>query len=181
MATASRIPISVDGTTSVPSEWFVARITAVETTQSGSSDTNPNNGLVWQGGGSDYFLWDGGDGTNILMFSEYQCKAFAHAWIEQQICANGYDYEDMPSSIARYGTIGATVSQPAFALDGSQSTVGAIVLIRPRSIAGNSYTVFEFLKGAGGGEGTMDCPHVSSVQCTGGLLIVTYDTTCVAP
>jgi len=147
MATASRIPISVDGTTSVPSEWFVARITEVGASTIGSGS----------------------------------CVGYAHAWIEQQICANGYDYEDMPSSIARYGTIGATVSQPAFALDGSQSTVGAIVLIRPRSIAGNSYTVFEFLKGAGGGEGTMDCPHVSSVQCTGGLLIVTYDTTCVAP
>jgi hypothetical protein len=179
MATASRISMSGDGTTSVPSEWFIARITEVGTTQSGISDSNPNTGLVWQGGGSDYFLWDGGDGTNILMWSEYQCKAFSHAWIEQQICANGYDYEDMPSSIARYGTIGETVSQPAFALDGSQSTVGAIVLMRPRSIGGSDSTIFEFLKGEGGGEGTMNCPHVTSVQCTGGLLIVGYDTTCV--
>jgi hypothetical protein len=147
MATASRIPMSVDGTTSVPSEWFIARITEVGASTIGSGS----------------------------------CVGYAHAWIEQQICANGYDYEDMPSSIARYGTIGATVSQPAFALDGSQSTVGAIVLMRPRSIAGNSYTVFEFFKGGSGGGNTMDCPHVSSVQCTGGLLIVTYDTTCVAP
>lgn len=146
MATASRIPVSGDGTTSVPSEWFVARITGV-----GSSTT---------GSGS--------------------CVGYAHAWIEQQICANGYDYEDMPSSIARYGTIGATVSQPAFALDGSQSTVGAIVLMRPRSIGASDSTIFEFFKGGGSGN-TMDCPHVSSVQCTGGLLVVTYDTTCVAP
>jgi hypothetical protein len=177
MASIQRIKVNQDdGTVIVPSEWFVARITAVGTTQSGSSDTNPNNGLVWQGGGSDYFLWDGGDGTNILMFSEYQCKAFAHAWIEQQICLNGYNYEDMPASKARVGTL---VNQPAFALDGSQAAVGDIVLARYRSIDSTGQTIYEFLKGAGGGEGTMDCPHVSSVQCTGGLLIVTYDTTCV--
>jgi hypothetical protein len=181
MATASRIPISVDGTTSVPSEWFIARITEVGTTQSGGSDSNPNTGLVWQEGESDYFLWDGGDGTNILMWSEYQCKAFAHAWIEQQICKNGYNYEDMPQSIARYGTISPTVSQPAFALDGSKGSIDSIVLMRSRSIGASNSTIFEFLKSedSSSSSTTADCPHVSSVQCTGGILTVTYDTTCV--
>jgi len=32
----------------------------------------------------------------------------------------------------------------------------------------------------GGGGGGMDCPHVSSVQCTGGQLTVTYDTECTS-
>jgi hypothetical protein len=83
----------------------------------------------------------------------------------------------MPASKARVGTL---VKEPAFALDGSQATVGNIVLIRYRSIDSTGQTIYEFFKGGGAGN-TMDCPHVSSVQCTGGLLIVTYDTTCVAP
>jgi hypothetical protein len=193
MATASRIPMSVDGTTSVPSEWFVARITEVGASTIGTAS----------------------------------CVGYPHSWIEQQICGNGYDYEDMPSSIARVGKIQIIVdgvvtqeaSQQAFALDGSQSSVGAIVLMRPRSIGADDSTLFEFFKSGGGGgpqwfsgsgapssetgsdgdfylditngniynkiDGVWvlmpktDCPHVSSVQCTGGLLIVTYDTTCV--
>jgi hypothetical protein len=143
MASIQRIKLNqADGTVIVPSEWFVAKITEVGTTTTGSGS----------------------------------CVGYAHAWIEQQICLNGYDYEDMPASKARVGTL---VKQPAFALDGSQATVGNIVLARYRSIDSTGQTIYEFFKGGGGS--TMDCPHVSSVQCTGGLLIVTYDTTCVAP
>jgi len=144
MASIQRIKLNqADGTVIVPSEWFVARITAVGTTTTGSGS----------------------------------CVGYSHAWIEQQICLNGYDYEDMPASKARVGTL---VKEPAFALDGSQATVGNIVLIRYRSIDSTGQTIYEFFKGGGAGN-TMACPHVSSVQCTGGLLIVTYDTTCVAP
>ena len=143
MASIQRIKLNqADGTVIVPSEWFVARITAVGTTTTGSGS----------------------------------CVGYAHAWIEQQICINGYDYEDMPASKARVGTL---VSQPAFALDGSKATVDDIVLTRYRSIDSTGQTIYEFFKGGSGN--TMDCPHVSSVQCTGGLLVVTYDTTCVAP
>jgi hypothetical protein len=145
MASIQRIKLNqADGTVIVPSEWFVAKITEVGTTTTGSGS----------------------------------CVGYAHAWIEQQICLNGYDYEDMPASKARVGTL---VNQPAFALDGSQATVGNIVLARYRSIDSTGQTIYEFFKGGSGGGNTMDCPHVSSVQCTGGLLIVTYDTTCVAP
>ena len=144
MASIQRIKLNqADGTVIVPSEWFVARITAVGTTTTGSGS----------------------------------CVGYAHAWIEQQICINGYDYEDMPASKARVGTL---VNQPAFALDGSKATVDDIVLTRYRSIDSTGQTIYEFFKGGGSGN-TMDCPHVSSVQCTGGLLVVTYDTTCVAP
>ena len=185
MASIQRIKVNQDdGTVIVPSEWFVARITAVGTATTGSGS----------------------------------CVGYAHAWIEQQICLNGYDYEDMPASKARVGTL---VSQPAFALDGSKATVGDIVLARYRSIDSTGQTIYEFFKGGGGGgpqwfsgsggpssetgsdgdfylditngniynkiDGVWvlmpktDCPHVSSVQCTSGLLVVTYDTTCVAP
>ena len=60
MATIQRIPVSGDGTVAVPSEWFIARITSVAASQSGSGS----------------------------------CLGYAHGWIEQSICANGYDYED---------------------------------------------------------------------------------------
>ena len=98
MATIQRIPVSGDGTVAVPSEWFIARITSVAASQSGSGS----------------------------------CLGYAHGWIEQSICANGYDYEDDTE-----GQSGTTTIQPAFALDGTQANVGDIVLMRPRSIAGS--------------------------------------------
>lgn len=142
MATIQRIPVSGDGTVAVPSEWFIARITSVAESQSGSGS----------------------------------CLGYAHGWIEQSICDNGFDYEDDSE-----GQSGTTSVDPAFALDGSQATVDDIVLMRPRSIAGASggLVAFEFIKSGGPPLPAMNCPHVSSVQCTGGLLVVTYDTTCV--
>lgn len=141
MATIQRIPVSGDGTVAVPSEWFIAKITSVAESQSGTGS----------------------------------CLGYAHGWTEQSICANGYDYEDDDE-----GQSGTTSVQPAFAIDGTQATVGDIVLMRPRTIAGNgSLVVFEFMKSGGPPLPAMNCPHVSSVQCTGGLLVVTYDTTCV--
>ncbi len=139
MATIQRIPVSGDGTVAVPSEWFIARITSVAASQSGSAS----------------------------------CLGYAHGWIEQSICANGFSYEDDPE-----GQSGTTTVDPAFALDGTQASVDDIVLMRPRSIGANDLTVFEFFKG-GGTPNNLDCPHVTSVQCTGGMLVVTYDTTCV--
>mgnify|MGYP000203059050 CR=1 FL=1 len=139
MATIQRIPVSGDGTVAVPSEWFIARITSVAASQSGSAS----------------------------------CLGYAHGWIEQSICANGFSYEDDPE-----GQSGTTTVDPAFALDGTQASVDDIVLMRPRSIGANDLTIFEFFKG-GGTPNNLDCPHVTSVQCTGGMLVVTYDTTCV--
>lgn len=141
MASSKRIKIGTDGTISVPSEWIVAKITAVGSVQVGSG----------------------------------ACLGYPHSWQEQKICQNGYDYED--NIIA--GNRGTTSSQPAFALDGSAASVNDLVLLRPRAINQAGKTVYEFFKGGGGN--TMACPHVSSVQCTGGYLSVTYDTACVAP
>lgn len=102
------------------------------------------------------------------------CLGYAHAWIEQRICNNSFNYEDNTID----GDSGTLTVQPAFAIDGTAATVDDIVLLRQRSILTNGQTVYEFFKG-GGVPNNLDCPHVTSVQCTGGQLIVTYDTTCV--
>ena len=97
------------------------------------------------------------------------CVGYAHAWIEQQICINGYDYEDMPASKARVGTL---VKQPAFALDGSKATVNDIVLTRYRSIDSTGQTIYEFFKGGSGGA-TLTQTVVTDVTCSGSTLVVT--------
>lgn len=98
------------------------------------------------------------------------CVGYAHAWIEQQICINGYDYEDMPVSKARVGTL---VKQPAFALDGSKATVNDIVLTRYRSIDSTGQTIYEFFKGGGSGGATLTQTVVTDVTCSGSTLVVT--------
>lgn len=103
------------------------------------------------------------------------CVGYPHAWIEQKVCSNGYDYEDNQDT----GENGTLTIQPAFSIDGSKAQVNDIVLIRSRGISPNGDAVYEFMKSGGPPLPAMNCPHVSSVQCTGGLLVVTYDTTCV--
>lgn len=102
------------------------------------------------------------------------CVGFPHAWIEQSLCQNSYGYEDNTVD----GLSGTLSVSQAYAIDGSKASVNDIVLVRPRAMDDNGNPVYEFFKGGGGGN-TTDCPHVSSVQCTGGILTVTYDTTCV--
>jgi len=136
MATIQRIPVSGDGTVAVPSEWFIARITSVAASQSGSGS----------------------------------CLGYAHGWIEQSICANGYDYEDDTE-----GQSGTTTIQPAFALDGTKASVNDIVLMRPRSIAGSgSLVVFEFIKPGVGAP--VSQAVVTDVTCSGTTLTVVKKT-----
>jgi len=68
-------------------------------------------------------------------------------------------------------TIGTLEDSPAFALDGSQSTVGTVVMMRRRGASPIHNNAMEFIKteGGGGGGGGVD-----SVQCTGGELVVVY-------
>jgi len=90
-------------------------------------------------------------------------------------CARGDNFTKYYTD-AYYPTItGSTTNMPAYSLDGSAAAVDDIVLMRYRARP-NGMPVMEFVKSGGGN--TTDCPHVSSVQCTGGLLTVTYDTTC---
>lgn len=140
MAVVGRPRVVSDQSVEIQSEWIIARITEVGSTQSGSGS----------------------------------CVGYPHAWIEQSICVNSYGYEDNTID----GLSGTLVSSQAYSLDGSQAVVDDIVLMRPRAMNDTGNPVYEFFKG-GGVPNNLDCPHVTSVQCTGGQLIVTYDTTCV--
>jgi hypothetical protein len=103
------------------------------------------------------------------------CNGIPHAWTTMEPCSNQTKFRD---DNANYPVIsGTTTIMPAYALDGSAAAVGDIVLMRYRARP-DGMPVMEFItKGVGN---TMACPHVSSVQCTGGILTVTYDTTCVS-
>lgn len=101
------------------------------------------------------------------------CNGIPHAWTTMEPCANATKFRD---DRVDYPTIkGTTTIMPAYAIDGSAAAVDDIVMMRYRARP-NGMPVMEFVKTGGGN--TTDCPHVSSVQCTGGLLVVTYDTTC---
>lgn len=93
-----------------------------------------------------------------------------HGWQEQKVNTTGYGYSDADQT-ARYGT--TTIGQnQAFQIGGGTSTVGQLVMMRPRGVDQNGYPVWEFMPKGGGGGG--DCNPVTSVQCTGGMLVVTY-------
>ena len=98
-----------------------------------------------------------------------------HAWTTLKPLDNysKYDTTVDPYYPRKFGT---TTINPAYAVDGTASTVGAVVMMRYRA-APDGMSVMEFITGS---ITTMACPHVSSVQCTGGILIVSYDTTCVS-
>lgn len=126
---------SVGSSMTVPSEWFVARITSVDTSSSGSGS----------------------------------CVGFKHGWIEQKVCANGIGYEDADEDSAEDD---GGLDSPAYPINGVNASVNDLVLMRTRGIDTSGNTIYEFMHGAGGGGGT---GYVTSVQCTGGTLIVTYD------
>jgi len=59
----------------------------------------------------------------------------------------------------------------AYPINGTNANVGDLVLMRIRGINESGYTIFEFIPKSGGVGGI---GYVTSVQCTGGYLIVTY-------
>jgi hypothetical protein len=115
------------------SEWFVARITSVSSTSSGTGS----------------------------------CTGFKHGWIEQRVCANGIDYEDADEASAEDD---GNLTSPAYPISGINASVNDIVLMRVRGIDTSGDTIYEFISKGGSSGG-----YVTSVQCTGGYLIVTYD------
>lgn len=100
---------------------------------------------------------------------EAPCQGIPHAWIEQKLCQNGVGYVDGTESVNE-GSV-AVASQPAYPINGGQASVGDLVLMRPRGIGDGVYPVLEFMSTSGGGGGASG---VTSVQCTGGNLVVTY-------
>ena len=97
------------------------------------------------------------------------CQGIPHAWIEQKLCANGLTYINGTESVET-GSIVAS-DQPAYPINGGQASVGDLVLMRPRGIGDGVNPVLEFMSTSGGGGGASG---VTSVQCTGGNLVVTY-------
>lgn len=97
------------------------------------------------------------------------CQGIPHAWIEQKLCANGLTYVNGTESVET-GSIVAS-DQPAYPINGGQASVGDLVLMRPRGIGDGVNPVLEFMSTSGGGGGASG---VTSVQCTGGNLVVTY-------
>lgn len=100
------------------------------------------------------------------------CNGIPYGWMEQRVCNSGYGYQD--AELAGRPDDGETAlnQSPAFAIGNVAAKVGDIVLMRSRGLNENGYPVMEFLpmsSGAGGGGGT-----VSSVQCVGNVLYVTY-------
>jgi hypothetical protein len=102
-----------------------------------------------------------------------------YTWTEMQPKKDGTGYE-----VVTGGRTGSSTSGYARELNGSTSVAtNTLVMMRPVTVTDNASltpsTLFEFAVSSAGGS-SMDCPHVSSVQCTGGQLVVTYDTTCTA-
>jgi hypothetical protein len=98
-----------------------------------------------------------------------------HAWTTLKPLDNysKYDTTVDPYYPRKYGT---TTINPAYALDGTASTVGTVVMMRYRA-APDGMSVMEFIKSGGGG-GPENCPRVSNVTCTANMLVVTYQLAC---
>ena len=99
------------------------------------------------------------------------CIGYPHGWMEQRVCQNAIGYEDASVESADSGTL-ATSDNLAYMIGGGEATVDDLVLMRIKGIDTDGKTVYEFQPRGGGGGGT---GYVTSVQCTGGLLIVTYE------
>ena len=96
------------------------------------------------------------------------CDGIPHGWTTMEPCSNATKFR---VDRVDYPVIkGTTTIMPAYAIDGSASTVGTIVMMRYRARP-NGMPVMEFIKsGGGGGVGS----GVESVQCVAGMLVVTY-------
>ena len=135
MAISQVRTVGLNGQQEVSSEWFVARITAVDSSDTGTGD----------------------------------CAGRRHEWIEQRICKNGTAYEDAASDSAETGDF--TNGNWAYPIGGGAASVNDIVLMRYKCMNSDGYAIYEFIMtGSGGGSG-----YVTSVQCTSGMTIVTYD------
>lgn len=99
------------------------------------------------------------------------CQSRPYAWIEQRVCNNGNGYQDIELN-SRPNSGGVSQDQaPAFPIGDGIAQVGDIVLMRARGINPDGYPIMEFLPKSGGGSGG---GAVSSVQCVGNVLYVTY-------
>lgn len=162
-------------TPTVQSEWFVAKITSISSTPSVPSGSTTGTGALWSPGDENKLMFDNA-GSNYLMWNQEGvdtgCTGYAHGWKEQRVCSNGLNYEDAEFASARTD---ANLASPAYPIGVEKATVGDLVLMRTRSIDSSGNTIYEFMPKGGSGGGGGASGYVTSVQCTGGYLIVTYD------
>jgi hypothetical protein len=92
-----------------------------------------------------------------------------HGWKEQKVSANGYSYEDVPENARPDNGTAVYNGSPAFPIGGGIAVVNDIVLMRARGVSDQGYPILEFIKSGSGSGGA-----VSSVQCVGNVLYVTY-------
>lgn len=90
-----------------------------------------------------------------------------YTWTEMQPKKDGTGYE-----VVTGGRTGSSTSGYARELNGSTSVAtNTLVMMRPVTVTDNASltpsTLFEFSASGGG--------YVTSVQCTGGMLVVTYE------
>lgn len=98
------------------------------------------------------------------------CVGYPHAWVEQELCDNGYDYQDDTIN----GLSGTTTALQAYAIDGSKAVVGDIVLLRPRVMDINGNQLYEFIKPGVGAP--VSQAVVTDVTCSGTTLTVVKKT-----
>lgn len=102
------------------------------------------------------------------------CDGVPYGWMEQRVCNSGNNYQNVePDSRPRFGGTAENQS-PAFPIGNGTAKVDDIVLMRPRGINANGYPIMEFLPKSSGGTGNNIPSAVSSVQCVGNTLYVTY-------
>lgn len=71
---------------------------------------------------------------------------------------------------------GTLEDSPAFSLNGSPVSVGTVVMMRRRGASNKHNNAMEFVGGGGGG--AENCPRVSLVGCTAGIMMVGYQLNC---
>lgn len=99
------------------------------------------------------------------------CDGTPYGWIEQRVCNSGYNYQNVElASRPEDGQVSLNQS-PAFAIGSGTAQVGDVVMMRPRGMSGSGFPIMEFLPKSSGGAGG---GAVSSVQCVGNILYVTY-------
>jgi len=101
------------------------------------------------------------------------CDSIPYGWIEQRVCNNGLNYQNVEiNARPRFGEV-ALDKSPAFAIGNGTAQVDDIVLMRARGITPSGYPVMEFIPQGGA---VLRITVVTDISCTNGILSVTKKT-----
>jgi len=101
------------------------------------------------------------------------CDSIPYGWIEQRVCNNGLNYQNVEiNSRPQFGET-ALDKSPAFAIGDGTAQVDDIVLMRARGITPSGYPVMEFIPKSSGVSGEMlRITVVTNVSCVNGSIVV---------